>query len=282
MSTRRSRALLYAVALGLSSLLFQLYLDKSINRRLPIPSARIDNEFYGTVDWWSDHSPMSILRKMNMARVPYFEKRMKRSGKVLDVGCGGGLVSEELADLGFDVVGIDGSEGAIEAAKEHAKGRRRSPGHNRAPTYLVGSAYDLPFPDASFDAVVVSDVLEHLLDLPAAVKEIHRVLKPKGVIVLDTINRSIYSVLVTWLIAQEILNVVPHQAHDWRLFIQPEELKDILASSNFQVDLDSWVGLGEQLDFTKVWTHKSLTKGITGFTEVSSKAGSYMGWAVKL
>ncbi|KAF4648791.1 Hexaprenyldihydroxybenzoate methyltransferase, mitochondrial, partial [Perkinsus olseni] len=130
-------------------------------------------------------------------------------------------------------------EASLQQARHHGR-------HLPNLHYQVGSAYEIPFPDNSFDGVIISDVLEHLLDLRAALSEIHRVLKPGGVLVFDTISRTLWSYTTVWLITQEILNIMPPNAHDWRLFITPTELRAALADAGFSTVTDdeaAWAGL---------------------------------------
>ncbi|EER01003.1 3-demethylubiquinone-9 3-methyltransferase, putative [Perkinsus marinus ATCC 50983] len=185
---------------------------------------------------------------MNVVRAPYFHRHLSKGGKklskgrYLDVGCGGGLLTEEMASTyGYNITGIDISEASLQQARQHG---RDIPNLH----YQVGSVYDIPFPDNSFDGVIISDVLEHLLDLQGALTEIFRVLKPGGVLVFDTISRTMKSYVLLWLISQELLQVrepssasqfdyrvqIMYQgAHDWRLFITPQEMTHLLANTGF-------------------------------------------------
>merc|ERR1711920_563495 len=95
------------------------------------------------------------------------------------------------------------------------------------------SVYAVPFPDNSFDVVIMSDVLEHLLDLKKALREVARVLKPGGVFLYDTLDRSVISFIVAILGAEHIVQIIIKGSHDWRLFIRPEELKVVLSSTGF-------------------------------------------------
>ena len=104
----------------------------------------------------------------------------------------------------YNITGLDQSEPSLARAKAHSAQVRRSHPEISVPSYIVGSAYDLPFESNSVDGVVISDVLEHLMNLPAVGSEIHRILKPGGVMVFDTINRTPQSFLLTWLVGQEV------------------------------------------------------------------------------
>merc|ERR1712113_431230 len=106
-------------------------------------------------------------------------------------------------------------------------------GNGTGATFWNGSAYELPFAAASFDAVVISDVLEHLFDLPLALREASRVVRPGGVLLFDTIDRTMTSLLVAIAGAEFIARIVPRGTHDWRLFIRPSELQQALASAGF-------------------------------------------------
>ncbi|EER01004.1 conserved hypothetical protein [Perkinsus marinus ATCC 50983] len=193
----------------------------------------IDNGIYDEAQWHENGTIWRALEMMNEVRAPYFHRHLSKGGKkpskgrYLDVGCGGGLLTEEMASTyGYNITGIDISEASLQQARQHG---RDIPNLH----YQVGSVYDIPFPDNSFDGVIISDVLEHLLDLQGALTEIYRVLKPGGVLVFDTISRTVWSYTTVWMITQEILNIMPPNAHDWRLFITPDELKLALSNAAF-------------------------------------------------
>eukprot|EP00929_Paragymnodinium_shiwhaense_P122843 TRINITY_DN9601_c0_g1_i3.p1 TRINITY_DN9601_c0_g1~~TRINITY_DN9601_c0_g1_i3.p1 ORF type:complete len:235 (-),score=20.06 TRINITY_DN9601_c0_g1_i3:151-855(-) len=156
----------------------------------------------------------------------------RKGPRSLATGCGGGILSNALVvmDPGYSVVGIDLSEGGIAYARSTAE----KLGHSGRASFDLGSAYKLPFEDGSFDSVVISDVLEHLSDLPTALSEARRVLRPGGVFLYDTLDRTTVSFVLAIVGAEYITSITPRGSHDWRLFIQPEELQRGLAAAGFK------------------------------------------------
>ena len=199
-------------------------------RALDPNSTTIDNDCYEDFGdtWWAEKGPVGGLHAMNPARCRYFDAVFRRElgpkdeARILDVGCGGGILTEAMAARGWQMTGVDLSPKSIEVARRHAEES------GVEVEYQVGSAYELPFDDASIDAVVISDVLEHLHDLPRSVREIARVLKPRGVMAFDTINRTPLSYVLMIVLAQGVLRLAPPRTHDWRMFIKPEELRAVM------------------------------------------------------
>lgn len=196
--------------------------------------ATIDNAIYDRIPttWWEEDGFMALLRtSVNPPRFEYFRDvlvdRMRLAPgemHLLDVGCGGGLLSEEFATLGCVVTGIDRSAPTLAAARAHAE-------KSRLPIrYLEGSAECLLFADQTFDVVCCCDVLEHVDDLEQVVREISRVLKPGGVFFFDTINRTLRSKLVAIKLAQDwrLTRLIPRDVHVWDKFIRPTELAGLL------------------------------------------------------
>lgn len=144
------------------------------NRLAVIQESNVDNDMYDSVGFSWD---VPLLYAMNGARVPYFARHWKgrEGGRMLDVGCGGGIATTPLAEMGFQMVGLDYSPRSIERAKKVAFERGLS-----NIEYVVGSAYELPFENETMDGIVCSDVMEHLTDLPKWASEVWRVLKPGG------------------------------------------------------------------------------------------------------
>ena len=259
---------------------------------IPEDSAQIDNKFYDNVSWWTNDTAVIALLRMNEIRVPYFLREMQAEGvssgdNVLDVGCGGGYVSLALAESGdYHVTGLDMSSSSIAEATMMAREKQLS----HRVEFVQGSLYELPFGDGEFDAVVISDVLEHLLDLRRAVNEIHRVLRPGGVLVFDTIARTPYSYLFLWFGPQKLFNVLPKDAHDWRMFIQPSEMEALLQESGFDISksqIRPWKGIHINLSLWPSslllsFLQKSLGPLITDVVEIESLVGSYAGWAYRI
>lgn len=192
----------------------------------------VDNEIYkvhGDI-WWDEHQPLNVIRTaLNPARLRYFHQVFDQLGidlagrTALDIGCGGGLLAEELARLGARVIGVDPAESSLATARAHA----RMQGLDI--DYRLGSGEHLQLEDASVDIACCVDVLEHVDDLGAVVRETARVLKPGGVYLYDTINRTFASRLVMIKLCQEWSRTswMPPNLHDFDQFIKPAELRSL-------------------------------------------------------
>ena len=145
--------------------------------------------------------------------------------EVLDLGCAGGFMAEALDDRGARVTGIDPAADAIAAARAHAAQT------GREIRYDVGVGEALPYGDASFDAVVCVDVLEHVQDLSLVLSQVARTLRPGGLFLFDTINRNPLARLATITVAEDVLRLLPRGTHDPAMFITPTELRDGLAKA---------------------------------------------------
>ena len=181
--------------------------------------------------WWHVGSPLHILARMNPARFAYFDPLVRhwQGLRVLDLGCGGGLTTAWLAQRGATTVGVDLSRASLRVASRQTRGY----GHPE-PVFACGRAEALPFADASFDVVWCTDVLEHLPELPAALAQIARVLKPGGLFLYDTINRSWLSRLLVIWFWEYLAGQAPRGTHDWHLFITPQELRCLLLQHGMQ------------------------------------------------
>ena len=193
-----------------------------------------DNEIYNQPGdiWWDERQPLNAIRtSLNPARLQYFAsvfaaRGLDPAGKVIiDIGCGGGLMAEEIARLGAAVIGIDPSAASISTARAHAAGSGLDI------DYRVGSGERLPAGDGCAEVVYCVDVLEHVADLDAVIGETARVLKPGGLYLFDTINRTRLSKLTVIKLSQQWAATawMPPGLHDWDQFITPAELSDCLA-----------------------------------------------------
>lgn len=198
---------------------------------------RLYDEFAHT--WWDENEFLHLLKVMvNPWRVPYFKNALfKYYGQdlsqvhLLDIGCGGGLLTEEFAGLGCQVTGIDISPQSVAAAKTHEGLSGLSI------DYQVGSGTNLSFDSNSFEAVSCCDVLEHIQDWKLVLAEAKRVLKPGGLFFFDTINRTLKSKAVMIYALQEfpLTKLMPADTHIWELFITPEEITAALREQNLVV-----------------------------------------------
>lgn len=198
---------------------------------------RSQEEIFASFGWWEKGC---FLGQMTGDRCDYIQACVKRvlgedavqRHRILEVGCGGGLICEEMARRGATMVGVDPSQPALETAREHA----HQSGIADHIIYEQGYAEALPYADGSFQAIVCLDVLEHVRDLRATIAEIARVLAPGGVFVFDTINRTLLARLVLIWYGEHFPSggLVPG-IHDYHAFIKPAELRCTLEGNDFQV-----------------------------------------------
>jgi len=155
--------------------------------------------------WWSDDLRwVRTLKNLVPGRLGWFDRFIDWPEKdVLDLGCAGGFMAEAMATRGANVTGIDPAAEAIAAARSHA----RASGLRIA--YDIGVGEELPYADASFDAVICVDVLEHVRDLGRVLAEVARVLRPGGLFLFDTINRNPMAHFVTITVAEDLLGLLP-------------------------------------------------------------------------
>ena len=200
---------------------------------------KIDNELYNAEGdiWWQPNTTLYLLKtSVNPWRVSYSSDSIKKLGidpkgkTALEVGCGGGILTEEICKMGFITTGIDPSEQSLRTAINHAKISKLDIKYDK------GTGEQLPYPDNSFDCVFCCDVLEHVSDLPKVISEISRVLKPHGVFCYDTLNRTFISKLVAIKIWQEWKRwaFMPPNLHVWKMFIKPDEIKHLLSKNGFE------------------------------------------------
>ncbi|KAM7382477.1 hypothetical protein PAMP_002204 [Pampus punctatissimus] len=204
--------------------------------------------------WWDEQGEFGALHAMNDLRVPFIRDnllnvhRARHPGKplaglrILDVGCGGGLLTEPLGRLGADVLGIDPVENSIGTAQLHAS---YDPDLHERVCYQVCTLEELSAEEeggeeeekgaGQFDAVVASEVVEHLADLETFAFCCSHVLKPGGSLFITTINKTNLSYALGIVVAEQLLRIVPSGTHDWEKFISPVELERLLESNGFSV-----------------------------------------------
>lgn len=236
-----------------------------------------DLSIYDDADWWNPNSSFSLLHRMNGVRIPFFVTNLPLNGSIVDVGCGGGLVTEPVGLSGrfHSVLGLDINNKALDKARKHIL-------DNSIVSYKTASIYNIPLSNSSVDGVIVSDVFEHLEDLPRALVEVFRILRPGGVVVFDTIARSWWSWLSTYFAAQEVLGIIEPGAHDWNLFINPQELESVLISIGFIANASEWIGIAPKLSIVNALKKRSKYHLIESFFEdPHDLRSSYMGVAVK-
>ena len=255
---------------------------------------RINNGIYDLEGdkWWKPDFSLNLIKTvLNPYRVGYSEKifdllKINPEGKTaLEVGCGGGILCEEIARIGLIAYGIDPSEQSIMTAVRHSN----ESGLNI--NYATGAGEYLQFQDNTFDIVFCCDVLEHVRDLPKVISEISRVLKPGGIFIYDTFNRTLLSNLVAIKVLQEWKRwaIMPSDLHVWEMFIKPGEIKFLLQKN--KLDWQEHRGIKPNISYLKMlrFLHKRAVGDITyqefgkEFAMVESRSIQiiYMGYAVK-
>jgi len=245
---------------------------------MPTP---VNNAFYDTLgDRWfeGDGHPIALLRAEAAVKLAYAAEAFARHGigpgaRILDVACGAGLITLPLAAGGFRMEGVDLAEGALEVA------RRRVPDGADA-TFRVGDALALDAPDETYDAVLLFDVIEHVEDQRQLITEAARVVRPGGVVLYNTFNRTPLS----WLVAVEGFRFVTREReadlHVWRLFVPPTELQGWAEAEGLRVE--HVVGIRPSVGgaFWRSVLRRRVDPGFA-FTRTRTLAAGYMGTAVR-
>jgi len=199
--------------------------------------------------WWDKLGPFSALHKMSNARIEFITRNSRRitsknysdvnvlNGlKCLDIGCGGGILSEPMSRLGAIVTGIDPSEMAIQSAIAHSRKSRLDIDFKCMSTGdLIQSSLD-----NQFDIIIASEVIEHVSNRALFLSDIAKLCKPGGLVVFTTINKSVLGVLLGKFFAEEFIKAVPKGTHDPNKFISPNQL--IKEAEKYKIILDDITG----------------------------------------
>lgn len=217
---------------------------KSAQLQSSADAREIENFNELAVQWWNSVGPMKHLHQMNPARLSFIRQSIcKQFGKdyqdadalknieILDIGCGGGLLCEPLARQGANVTGIDAAPQAIDVAQNHAK----EVGLNIK--YLNLTAEDLLGKKQKYDVITALEIIEHVANPADFVQTLCRLLKPDGVIILSTLNRTAKSYLMAIVGAEYIARILPVGTHQWQKFIKPSELYRLFETQGFQMDM---------------------------------------------
>jgi 2-polyprenyl-6-hydroxyphenyl methylase/3-demethylubiquinone-9 3-methyltransferase len=192
-------------------------------------------------EWWDPAGKFKPLHMLNPCRLDYIidqigaefgiDTRSDRpfAGlKLLDIGCGGGLLCEPMARLGVEVVGADAAAGNIPVAQVHARQSGLEIDYRHTTAEALAGAGE------AFDVVLNMEVIEHVADPPAFLSACQSLLKPGGLMICSTLNRTAKSYLAAIIGAEHVMRWLPRGTHDWRRFITPDELFDLITQAGLE------------------------------------------------
>ncbi len=192
-------------------------------------------------EWWDQNGKFKPLHKFNPIRIKYIKDNIgkdfniKKKSKplknldILDIGCGGGLLSEPLARLGAKVVGIDASERNIKVAKLHAK-------QSKIKIDYFCTSPEKFKPKKKFDVVLNMEIVEHVDNVNIFINQSSELLKKNGIMFIATLNKTLKSYIFAIIGAEYILGWLPIGTHDWEKFIEPSELEKICKNNFLKLD----------------------------------------------
>lgn len=212
--------------------------------RSSIDPAEVETFSRIAAEWWNPRGKFAPLHKFNPVRLSFIRdqalyhfgrdalaRRPFEGLRLLDIGCGGGLLSEPMTRLGFQVTGVDASEKNIATASTHAAEQGLEIDYRASTAEALLEAGEPPF-----DVILNMEVIEHVADPAAYLQDCARLLKPGGLMVVATLNRTLKALALAKIGAEYILRWLPIGAHDWNKFLKPDELRDFLAQSPVVVD----------------------------------------------
>ena len=192
-------------------------------------------------EWWDPSGKFKPLHKFNPIRIQYIKEniignfKLKNKKKpldkinILDIGCGGGLLSEPMTRLGANVTGIDASSKNINIAKHHAKK------NNLKINYICSSPEKLKI-KKKFDVILNMEIVEHVDDINFFINSSSKLLKKNGLMFVATLNKTLKSYMFAIIGAEYVLRWLPIGTHDWEKFVKPEDLKNILHKNNLKLE----------------------------------------------
>lgn len=214
---------------------------------LSLDPAEVEKFSKLAAEWWNPKGKFGVLHVFNPVRLQFIkeevcarfardplERRPFTGLRFLDIGCGGGLLSEPMARLGAEIVGVDPAEKNIQTARVHANEQEL------AIDYRVGTAEDLAGSE-TFDVILAMEVIEHVIDPRAFIRTCASMLKPEGLLFVATINRTLKSFGLAIIGAEYVLGWLPKGTHQWEKFITPEDLKGWFSESGVTVKDESGV-----------------------------------------
>lgn len=171
-------------------------------------------------DWWDPNGPMKPLHELNPTRIEFIKEHSTLvDKKIIDVGCGGGILSESLALQKASVTAIDMSPKALQVAREHAQAHQLNINYHESTIELFSETHH-----AQYDIVTCMELLEHVPDPASTIEACSKVVKPGGLLFFSTINRNLEAYFKTIICAEYILNLLPKGTHDYASYIRPSEL----------------------------------------------------------